>query len=203
MSKKLKVVAIAGGLQKPSRTFALVSAIVEELALIRTVDVDLIDLSDLATTLGSTVRRADLPGRIEGKLRAIETADLLVVGTPVYRGSYTGMFKHLFDFVDHTALVDVPVLLAASGGSPRHALVIDHSLRPLFSFFQSLTLPIGVFATDSEFKDYRVADAGLLDRIQLAVQRAAPLLSFRVHAVADETAADDSVRPTPASALAA
>jgi FMN reductase len=76
-------------------------------------------------------------------LAAVEAADALIVGTPVYRASFTGLFKHFFDFVEQTALVDVPVLLAASGGSDRHALVLEHQLRPLFSFFQAQTLPIG------------------------------------------------------------
>ncbi|MEK8032587.1 FMN reductase [Ideonella sp. DXS29W] len=176
MSRNLKVVAVAGGLQKPSRTFALVSAIAEELAEWIPVNVDLLDLSDLAPAIGSAVRRADLPPAVEAQLRAIETADLLVVGTPVYRGSFTGLFKHLFDLIDHTALIDTPVLLAASGGSPRHALVIEHSLRPLFAFFQAVTLPLGVYATDSEFRDYRIVDEALAERVRLAVQRALPLI---------------------------
>jgi FMN reductase len=183
MSKKLKVVAVAGGLQKPSRTHTLVSAIVQELARLQAIEVELIDLSEIASTLGNTVRRSALPSEVEGKLRAIETADLLVVGTPVYRGSFTGIFKHLFDLIDHMALVDLPVLLAASGGSHRHALVIDHSLRPLFSFFQAVTLPVGVYAIDSEFKDYRITDPALAERIQLAARRASPLLSPRLRAV--------------------
>lgn len=186
MSRNLKVVAVAGGLQKPSRTFALVSAIVEELAESLPVNVDLIDLSDLAPIIGVTVRRSDLPPDVEAQLRAIETADLLVVGTPVYRGSFTGIFKHLFDLIDHTALIDTPVLLAASGGSPRHALVIEHSLRPLFGFFQAVTLPVGVYATDSEFKDYRIDDEALHERVRLAAQRAVPLLVSRQRQQAEQ-----------------
>lgn len=49
----------------------------------------------------------------------------------MYRGSYTGLFKHFFDFIHQDALIDKPILLAATGGSERHALVIDHQLRPL------------------------------------------------------------------------
>jgi FMN reductase len=76
--------------------------------------------------------------------------------------------------------LDKPVLLAATGGSDRHALVLDHQLRPLFSFFQALTLPIGVYATKADFENYRVSSPALRARIQLAAQRAAPL--FRDHA---------------------
>ena len=87
---------------------------------------------------------------------------MLVVATPVFRGSYTGLFKHFFDFVHQDALIDKPVLLAATGGSERHALVIDHQLRPLFSFFQARTLPLGIYATDKDFVDYRLQDDALI-----------------------------------------
>ena len=108
-------------------------------------------------------------------MQAIENADLVIAVTPVYKGSYSGLFKHLFDLVHPEALVDRPVLLAANGGSPRHALVVDHQLRPLFSFFQSLTLPLGVYASEADFKDYRISCELLQARIRLAVERALPL----------------------------
>ena len=112
-------------------------------------------------------------------LAAVEAADALIVGTPVYRASFTGLFKHFFDFVEQTALVDVPVLLAASGGSDRHALVLEHQLRPLFSFFQAQTLPIGVYATDRDFTpEYTVKSEQLSDRVTLAVARALPILEW-------------------------
>ncbi|WP_171404870.1 NAD(P)H-dependent oxidoreductase, partial [Acinetobacter pittii] len=102
-----------------------------------------------------------------------------IVGTPVYRASFTGLFKHFYDFVEQTALVDVPALLAASGGSDRHALVLEHQLRPLFSFFQAQTLPIGVYATDRDFTpEYTVKSEQLSDRITLAVARALPILEW-------------------------
>ncbi len=77
--------------------------------------------------------------------------------------------------MDLNALIDTPVLLAATGGSERHALVIDHQLRPLFSFFQALTLPIGVYATETDFSNYQITSEPLKARIRLAAERAAPL----------------------------
>lgn len=112
----------------------------------------------------------------------MEQADVLVVTTPVYRGSYTGLFKHFFDLIQQDALIDTPVLLAATGGSERHALVIDHQLRPLFSFFQARTSPVGVYATDKDFVDQRLQDEALLERARLAVQRALPLITSVRHA---------------------
>jgi FMN reductase len=68
------------------------------------------------------------------------------------------------------------VLLAATGGSDRHALIIEHQFRPLFGFFQALTLPLGVYANDSDFTNYRVSSLDLHERIDQAVARALPLI---------------------------
>ena len=179
MSKKLKIVAVSGGLQRPSRTLALVENLLEGLNDAVPAITRLVELGEIVPKFGSVLQRSHLPPEIESILRDIETADLLLVASPIYRGSYTGLFKHLFDFVHHESLIDVPVLLAATGGSDRHALAIDHQLRPLFSFFQAHTLPIGVYATDKEFDNYRVSSDALRARIALAVERAVPVLLQR------------------------
>ena len=151
----------------------------------------LIELGHLAPGFGGVVRRSQLPNGVERALTAVEGADVLVVTTPVYRGSYTGLFKHFFDFVHQDALIDKPVLLAATGGSDRHALMIDHQLRPLFSFFQARTLPLGVYATDKDFEDGRLQDRELIQRAALAVQRAVPFLEFAPSNASGHRALDD------------
>ncbi|MCU1440594.1 MAG: msuE [Rhodoglobus sp.] len=178
--RPLRVVAVSGSLQSPSRTTALLVALLDALSQEREIEQHLIELADLGPLLAGAIRRDQLPPSAENELRAIEEADLLVVASPVYRASFTGLFKHLFDFVGQYALVDKPVLLAATGGSDRHALIVEHQIRPLFGFFQALTLPIGVYAKDSEFTDYQVSDPGLRDRIDKAVHRALPLLHFEL-----------------------
>ncbi len=149
----------------------------------------LIELGRLAPQLGGAVWRSQLPDAVERQLAAVEQADILVVATPVFRGTYTGLFKHFFDFIHQDVLIDTPVLLAASGGSDRHALMIDHQLRPLFSFFQARTLPLGVYATDKDFVDYRLHDDALIERARLAVQRAMPLIGLAADAGAEVVAA--------------
>ncbi|TCM59901.1 FMN reductase [Acinetobacter calcoaceticus] len=177
--KPLNIVAVSGGLNHPSKTESLVQAIIDELAQATPINVHFIKFSEIGSLLGGAIYRNQLPQRVQDDLAAVEAADALIVGTPVYRASFTGLFKHFFDFVEQTALVDVPVLLAASGGSDRHALVLEHQLRPLFSFFQAQTLPIGVYATDRDFnKDYRVESEQLQDRITLAIARALPVLEW-------------------------
>lgn len=179
MVKKLKVVAVSGGLQRPSRTLVLVQELLAALGDALPIDVHLIELGNIGPQFAGTLYRSQLPAAVEAEVAAIESADLLIVASPVYRGSYTGLFKHLFDFVHHEALTDVPVLLAATGGSDRHALVIDHQLRPLFSFFQSRTLPIGVYAVEKNFDGYEISSPALRERIALAIARAVPQLSHR------------------------
>ena len=194
MAHKLKIVAVSGGLQRPSRTLALVEQLLEGFTDALPAQTRLVELGEIAPRFGNVLQRAKLPADIEQVLRDIETADLLLVASPIFRGTYTGLFKHLFDFVHHEALVDVPVLLAATGGSDRHALAIDHQLRPLFAFFQSNTLPIGVYGTDKEFDNYRVTGEALRSRIALAVERALPVLRQRLH---------DKATAAPALSLAA
>ncbi|WP_445116836.1 FMN reductase [Acinetobacter sp. WZC-1] len=177
--KPLNIVAVSGGLNHPSKTESLVQAILDELQQATPIHVHFIKFSEIGHLLGGAIYRKQLPQRIQNDLAAVEAADALIVGTPVYRASFTGLFKHFFDFVEPTALVDVPVLLAASGGSDRHALVLEHQLRPLFSFFQAQTLPIGVYATDRDFSpEYSIKSTQIRDRITLAIARALPILEW-------------------------
>ncbi|SMR81227.1 MULTISPECIES: FMN reductase [Stenotrophomonas] len=178
MTRPLRIVAVSGGLQRPSRAAALAEHLLDLIGEGVPCDQHLIELGELAPQLAGALWRSQLPETVERQLAAVEQADVLVVASPVYRGSYTGLFKHFFDFIDQDALVDTPILLAATGGSERHALMIDHQLRPLFSFFQARTLPLGVYATDRDFADGRVHDEALIQRARLAVQRAMPLLAL-------------------------
>lgn len=175
MTKPLNIVAVVGSSYQPSRTRALVDALVAELEQRLVARTRILQVGDFARPLGQALSRDELPQDILGHLQSIESADLLIAAAPVYRGSYTGHFKHLFDLVGQDALVDKPVLLGATGGSDRHALVLDHQLRPLFSFFQALTLPIGVYGTNTDFENYRVTSPALKARLQLAAERAVPL----------------------------
>ncbi len=188
MTRPLRIVAVSGGLQRPSRAAALAEHLLDLIGEDIHSEQQLIELGELAPQLAGALWRSQLPEAVERQLVAVEQADVLVVATPVYRGSYTGLFKHFFDFIDQDALVDTPILLAATGGSERHALVIDHQLRPLFSFFQARTLSLGVYATDRDFAEGRVHNDALIQRARLAVQRAMPLLALSHRAAPPATA---------------
>ncbi|WP_313369362.1 FMN reductase [Achromobacter animicus] len=178
MTHPLRLVAVSGGMQRPSRTTALAEELLTLIANEIPCEPRLVEMGRIAPQLAGATWRSNLPDTVERELTAVEQADVLVVATPVYRGSYTGLFKHFFDFIHQDALIDKPVLLAATGGSQRHALIIDHQLRPLFSFFQARTLPLGIYATDEDFVDYRLKNDALIERAGLAVQRALPLVEL-------------------------
>ncbi|WP_431277760.1 FMN reductase [Leifsonia poae] len=178
--RPLRIVAVSGSLHAPSKTTALVKEILASFGREVAVDAHLIAVSEIGPDFAGALRRDQLPASVEEELQRIETADLLIVASPVYRASFTGLFKHLFDFVGQYALVDKPVLLAATGGSDRHALIIEHQFRPLFGFFQALTLPIGVYANDSDFTAGAVSSLDLHERIDLAVARSLPLIRSNV-----------------------
>ena len=183
MSYTLNVVAVSGSLHSPSKTTALVRAILDALERELSIDVHLIELSRVGREFSGALRRDELSAAAEADLRRIEGADLLIVASPVYRASFTGLFKHVFDFVEQYSLVDKPVLLAATGGSDRHALILEHQFRPLFSFFQALTLPLGVYAKDSDFTNYQVTNVDLSDRIDQAIRRGLPLVRASLPAI--------------------
>jgi FMN reductase len=180
INRSLKVVGVSGSLKAPSRTIALVDAIIDSLGQHLDVEPLHIRINEIGPSFAGTLKRSELPDEVESALQAIETADVLVVASPVYRASFTGLFKHLFDFVDQYALVDTPILLAATGGSERHALIIEHQFRPLFGFFQALTLPVGVYAHDSDFTDYQISSIRLQERLEKAVVKAIPLIRSNV-----------------------
>ncbi len=181
MSSALNVVALIGSPTNSatSRTLLLVRHLLDALQERLHASVTLVELAPIARSLGQSLTRAEVEPAVEQALATVESADLLVVATPVYRGSYPGLFKHLVDFIELEALVDTPVLLAATGGSERHALVIDHQLRPLFSFLQAHTLPIGVYATPADFDGGQINSAALQARIALAADRAAGHLAVQ------------------------
>ncbi|MET1076389.1 MAG: FMN reductase [Pseudomonas sp.] len=179
MSRLLRVVAVSGSVQQPSRTRVLVEALLARLQQVLPVETRLVDLARSGPQFAGVLQREQLPERLREEIAAIEGADLLIAASPVYRASYTGLFKHLFDFVDHRALVGVPVLLAATGGSERHSLMIDHQLRPLFGFFQAQSLATALYASEADFSDYRIDNPALQARIELAIEHALPQLASR------------------------
>ncbi|MEO6014147.1 MAG: FMN reductase [Devosia sp.] len=179
---QLKIVGFAGSSSRPSRTRNLVEAIANAAATRVGAEVSIYDLNEIHPSLGSTLDPRQAPADLVQLIDEITNADVLVVGSPVYKGTYSGLFKHLFDLIEPKALKDKPVVLSATGGSERHALVLDHGLRPLFAFFSADIVATGVYATETEFTDYQPTGKSLLSRIE----RVAVELDWRLGARRNE-----------------
>lgn len=187
MRADFKVVMLNGSPQASLRTKVLLGAIACSLD-VESASVHSFELHDLVPHIGGVLSREALPEVAQAAFERIESADLLIVGCPVYRAGIPGLFKHLFDLVDMSRMKGKRVLLAATGGSDRHTLVIDHHMRPLFAFFQALVLPVGVYAGPSDIISGKVANPALWDQIALAVAAAQPWLPQRDPALSEAIA---------------
>lgn len=175
----LNIVGLAGSYHVPSRTRRLVEEIVnhtitryaEPPAGRRSVTSKVVDLTQFGPDLALARRIEDLAGTSRDIVDLIIGADVLVVAVPVYKGSYPGLFKHLFDLIDPQALAGKPVILAATGGGDKHALIVEHQLRPLFAFFESQTMATGIYASDKDFEDGRLVSASVFERIGRAIDQ--------------------------------
>ncbi|HEU0205956.1 MAG TPA: FMN reductase [Pseudolysinimonas sp.] len=174
------MVGVSGSPTRPSRTTVLVQQVAESFAERVGGEATVIELASLLAELASGPYRSDIGPAARDALEAVEGADLIVVGSPAYRATYTGLFKLFFDHIGQHALVDKPIVLTATGGSDRHALLVEHQMRPLFGFFQALTVPLGIFANEGDFTDYRVDSPELRSRIDTAITRTLPLLAMHL-----------------------
>lgn len=138
--------------------------------------VDVVEARDVALDIATaTLTRFPSPA-LGSALAAVTGADGLVTVSPVFNASYSGLFKSFVDLLEPAALTGRPVLVAATGGSERHSLVLDHALRPLFGYLHALVLPTGVYAARADW----AGDAGAL---RARVQRAGGELAAALTAI--------------------
>jgi FMN reductase len=173
---RLSAVAITGSLNSPSRSAALARALLRALESQAAFDSNLFEIAHVARALGQALNRHEVSADVERVLQAAERADVLIVVTPVHRGSFSGLFKHFFDLLDLESLRDVPVILGATGGGERHSMVLDHALRPLLSFFGAQTVPTALFATERDFDAEQKPSTAIEGRAQRAAKQAAAML---------------------------
>ncbi|MFB2584066.1 FMN reductase [Herbiconiux liukaitaii] len=170
-----RVVALSAGLSQPSSTRLLADRLTEaavgDLAGRGIeVEVTVIELRDLAHDITNNLLTGFPSAKLQQAVDAVTQADGLIAVTPIFTASYSGLFKSFFDVVDKTALTGLPVLIAATGGTPRHSLALDHAVRPLFSYLRAPVLPTSVFAASEDWGLGTAGDglATLPDRIRRA-----------------------------------
>ncbi|MGH2862105.1 MAG: NAD(P)H-dependent oxidoreductase [Solirubrobacteraceae bacterium] len=176
---RLRVVVVNGSPNDPSKTMGLVDVILTTLEGLAAIEPSRVDVYRLGPGFTSAIERQDVTPDVEAALRLAENADLLIAATPVFRGSYPGMFKHFFDLVEQYALANTPVLLAATAGGERHTLVLEHAMRPLFAFFQALTIPVALFASAGDFDGTTLLNPRVYGRIETGLADVADLLQAR------------------------
>lgn len=166
----MRIVGLSGSLSRISRATSLVDDMVCRLATqLGAAQTRLVEVAALAPALAGTLHPRDALPALYNAFAALRTADVLVVGTPVQKGSYTGLLKHFLDLLDPDDLSGKVVVLAATGAAADPLSIIDHQLRPLFAYFGTHTVPTGLFARDSDFRSD--ADGGFaLSSTALLVQ---------------------------------
>jgi FMN reductase len=183
MSATLRVVVVNGSPNDESKTLTLARAITTALGRMAPIDLRFLDVYRLGPGFSGARSRDDLPEDVLARIEELEGADILIAASPVFRGSYTGMFKHLFDMVDQYALANKLVILAATGGSDRHALVLEHEMRPLFAFFQANIAPVAYYASAADFDGTIIMNPEIYSRIEVGLGDLAELIRSRVSAL--------------------
>ncbi|MFE1293061.1 FMN reductase [Streptomyces sp. NPDC058751] len=169
----MKLVVVSAGLSVPSSTRLLADRLAAATAgrVSGAVDLRVVELRDLAVEIAHNFTNG-FPGRaLSAAIDDVTSADGLIVVTPVFSASYSGLFKSFFDVLDKDALVGKPVLIGATGGTGRHSLVLEHALRPLFAYLRAVVVPTGVYAAS---EDWGVE--GLAERIDRAAGELAALM---------------------------
>ncbi|MGX5695122.1 FMN reductase [Agromyces soli] len=151
-----KIAVVSAGLSTPSSTRQLADRLAADtIAALAEHGVDsevrVFELRELAHDITNNLLLGFAPPKLEEALEAVASADGLIAVTPIFTTSYSGLFKSFIDVIDPQALTDLPVLLGATGGTPRHSLAIDYAMRPLFTYLHAIPVTTGVFAATSDW----------------------------------------------------
>ncbi|MEV8089080.1 FMN reductase [Streptomyces nigra] len=167
----MRLVVVSAGLSVPSSTRLLADRLAAATGRQADVDVEVVELRELAVEIAQNLTNGFPGRRLAAAIDAVTSADGLIVVTPVFSASYSGLFKSFFDVIDKDALTGMPVLIAATGGTARHSLVLDHALRPLFAHLRAVVVPTGVYAASEDW-----GAEGLDGRIERAAGELAALM---------------------------
>jgi FMN reductase len=176
-----RIAVVSAGLSVPSSTRLLAdrltAAVVAELG--QDTEVQVVELREHARDLADNLVTGFAPAALRDAVDTVTGADGLVAVTPVFSGSYSGLFKTFFDVIDKDALVGQPVLLAATAGTARHSLVLEYAMRPLFAYLRAVTMPTAVYAASEDWASAGGPSGALSERIARAASELASEVSAR------------------------
>lgn len=173
---------VTAGLRQPSSTRLLADRLAAaSVAALdqRGVDakVDLIELREHAHDLTNNLLAGFPSKRLSDVIDSVVGSAGLIAVTPIFTATYSGLFKTFFDVLEHGTLAGKPVLMAATGGSERHSLALEHGLRPMFAYLRAVTVPTAVYAASSDWGTGSEVGGVLSARIDRAVDEFAALVS--------------------------
>ncbi|GGY41194.1 FMN reductase [Streptomyces tanashiensis] len=187
----MKLVAVSAGLSTPSSTRLLADRLAESVrddlgTQGHEVEVEVIELRELALAVANNLVTGFPASQLAYAIDAVTGADGVIAVTPVFTASYSGLFKSFFDLIDPAALTGKPVLVAATGGTARHSLVLEHALRPLFAYLRAAVVPTAVYVASEDWGARGDAYTdGLPARIRRAGAELAVLMAARPPAEAE------------------
>ncbi|GAA1033380.1 MULTISPECIES: CE1759 family FMN reductase [Amycolatopsis] len=156
MTQERTLVVVNAGVSEESSTRRLAERIAQQgLNALRangiTATVSVIDLAPLAVDIARSLVSGFPAEPVRDAISRLAAADAVIAATPVYKAGISGLFKSFADLVDNDLLIAVPVVLAATGGTARHAMVADDQLRPLFAFLRALPVPTSLYAAPEDW----------------------------------------------------
>jgi len=162
MSETFNLVVVSAGTSDPSSTRLLADRTAQRVAALAerrraTVRTRVLDLRALATDITTALTSQLVTPRLQQAVDALGAADGVIAAAPVYKAGPSGLFTSFFHVLDNDLLIGKPVVLAATAGTARHALVVDDQMRPLFAYLRTLPVPTSLFAAP---EDWGAAGAG-------------------------------------------
>lgn len=163
----MTILGISGSLSRQSKTELVIQKALEFASgRDKSVHTDLISLSNSNLVFCDGRNPDEYTGDTRTVLDKIADADAFITGSPIYRGTYSGAFKNLFDLIPNDALKGKVVGIIATGGSDHHYLSIEHQFKPLFGYFNAYTIPGGVYANNTHFSNGELVDENILNRLK-------------------------------------
>lgn len=188
MTSPLNLVVVNAGVSDPSSTKLLADRAASRVRAVgqargHDVTTTVIDLRELLPELPAALASQHFGERFKRAIAALVDADGLIAATPVYKAGASGLFTSFFQVLDNDLLIGKPVILAATAGTARHALVVDEGMRSLFAYLRTLAVPTSLFAATEDWQDKALT--GRIDRA--ALELALLMESGFAKAVRDES----------------